>query len=109
MSFCKNRDDNKEGGGVATLVAEHLRPNTVKVGEGKEGDEYVITRLDHVTPAVNIVNIYGDVESRAGGKDKILEKWTRLMKDVKEIKDRGEGILLIGDMNRARPIRRTWQ
>ena len=24
----------------------------MKVGEGKEGDEYVITRLDHVTPAV---------------------------------------------------------
>ena len=42
----------------------------------------------------------GEIESRAGGKDKILEKWTRLMNDVKEIKERGEGILIIGDMNR---------
>ena len=100
MSFCKNRDDSKEGGGVATLVADYLRPDTVKVGEGTEGDEYVIVRLGHVIPAVNIVNIYGDIESRAGGKDKILEKWIRLRKAVKEIKERGEGIVLIGDMNR---------
>ena len=100
MSFCKNRDDLKEGGGVATLIAEYLRPDTVKVSEGKDGDEYVITRLEHVIPAVNVINVYGNIESRAGGKDNILERWMRLMKKVKAIKERGEGILIIGDMNR---------
>ena len=88
MSFSKNRDDSKEGGGVATLVADYLRPDTVKVGEGTEGDEYVIVRLGHVIPAVNIVNIYEDIESRAGGNYNILEKWMRLRKAVKEIKTR---------------------
>ena len=53
FSFCKNR--SKAKGGVATVVANYLQSNTVKVAEGREGDEYLITRLDHVTPAVNIM------------------------------------------------------
>jgi hypothetical protein len=43
-------------GGVANVIANHLKQNTVKVAEGREGDEYIITRLDHV------VNIYGQQE-----------------------------------------------
>ena len=46
--------------------------------KGRETDEYIITRLDHVTPPKNIVNIYGQ-----------------------QIDDYGEAVLLIGDMNRA--------
>ena len=113
MVFCKNRqtnvNENKQeekkegagaGGGVATLIAKHLQNNTVKAGEGSEGDEYIITRLNHVRPAINIINIYGENEKRAGDK-KILESWTRLNKDLDEIKERGELTLLMGDMNRA--------
>ena len=57
FSFCKNREKAK--GGVATVVSNYLRPHTVRVFEGKEEDEYIITRLEHVVPPVNIVNIYG--------------------------------------------------
>ena len=50
FSFAKNR--LKAKGGVATVIANYLRPHTVKVGEGKEeDDEYIIVRLDHVIPA----------------------------------------------------------
>ena len=45
--------------------------------EGTDGDEYIITRLDHVIPAINIVTVYGDQESRVG-KDSILSSWLRL-------------------------------
>ena len=111
FSFCKNREveEGKEkkgggegggGGGVATLVACHLRPHTVKVGEGREGDEYIIVRLDNVLPALNIVNIYGENEKRAG-EPSILNAWLRLKKDINEIIKKGEMILIMGDWNRA--------
>ena len=47
FSFAKNREKIK--GGVATVIANYLKPHTVKVTEGKEGDEYIITRLGHVS------------------------------------------------------------
>ena len=102
FSFCKNRE--KHMGGVATLVASYLRPNTVKVAEGRENDEYIITRLDNVTPPINIVNIYGEQEKgdeESDKRTKILESWKRLLEDIDEIEKRQEHVLLIGDMNRA--------
>ena len=87
-------------GGVATAVTNSLRQNTVKVGEGKEDDEYLITRLDHVYPPINVVNVYGGQESRMTKKE-ILENWLRLRKDIDLILKRKEGVVLIGDFNVA--------
>ena len=72
-------------GGVATLVENHLKSNTVKVAEGSDDDEYVITRIDKCSPALNIVNIYGEQEGRTG-REKVLDSWTRLRKDLDRIK-----------------------
>ena len=58
FSFCKRRVKSK--GEVATVVANYLRPNTVKVSEGNDDDEYIVVQLDHV----NIVTIYGQQECR---------------------------------------------
>ena len=44
-------------GGVATVVENYLKPNTTKVAEGEGQDEYLVTRLSHVHPPVNIVKI----------------------------------------------------
>ena len=49
---------------MSTVVANHLKHSTMKVTEGKEDDEYIVTRLDNTVPAVNIINIYGNQESR---------------------------------------------
>ena len=99
FSYSKNR--TKAKGGVATVVANYLRPYTAKVGEGKvEDDEYVITRIDNVVPALNIVNIYGQQESRTPN-DQIYESWVRLSNDLNEIDMRGEAVLIMGDLNRA--------
>ena len=102
FSFCNNRE--KHMGGVATVVSNHLRPFTVKVAEGREGDEYIVTRYDHINPPINIINIYGAQEKgdiEKGKKENVLEGWNRLLYDMKEIENRGEGVILIGDMNRA--------
>ena len=75
-----------------------MKHNTMKVTEGKDDDEYIITRFDNTVPAVNIINIYGQQESRTSDIE-IENSWLRLMKEVKEIEDRNEALLLIGDMN----------
>jgi hypothetical protein len=67
FSYCKNRERNM--GGIATLVANSLKENTTKVGEGSEGDEYNIVRLDHIKPPLNIINWYGEQESRNSNDD----------------------------------------
>ena len=86
-------------GGVATLIENHLKPNTVKVTEGEKNDEYIITRIDKCRPALNIVNIYGEQEGRIG-KEEVLEGWTRLRKDLNRIKTNGEFCLMVEDFNK---------
>ena len=64
----------------------------------------MITRYDHIYPPLNIVNYYGEQEKgdeERGRKEKITESWKRLLEDVKEIEERKENILIIGDMNHA--------
>jgi hypothetical protein len=84
-------------GGVATFVINEVKANTLKVKEGVENEEYLITRLDHVSPPVNIINIYGGQESRMS-KEEILASWAQLRREIKEC---DEGLVCIGDYNRA--------
>ena len=98
FSYNKNREKYK--GGVSTIVSNHIKHNTMKVSEGKEGDEYIITRFYHTVPVINLVNIYGQQEGKTDN-DEIEKSWHRLMNDVKEIEERKEAILIIGDVNRA--------
>ena len=62
----RNRKGVKQMGGVATFVKNELKANTLKVKEGEDDEEYLITRLDHVTPPVNIINIYKDSQYKSG-------------------------------------------
>ena len=72
----------------------------MKVSEGKEeDDEYIVSRLDNTIPPINIINIYGTQESRSNN-DEIERSWLRLMKEVEEIENRNEAVIIIGDMNR---------
>ena len=98
--FLRNRKTNKKMGGVCTAVENHLKSKTVVVKEGVNDDEYIITRLENVKPALNIVNVYGGIESRME-KQEITESFGRLKKDLDDIKDRNESCLLVGDLNRA--------
>jgi hypothetical protein len=102
-SFIKNHPVKQSMGGLATLVADHLRQSAVKVSEYSEGDEFLVVRLDHLNPALNIINIYGQQEGRDGqeGRDQVLESWTKVKRELCQIESRGEAALLIGDMNRA--------
>ena len=86
-------------GGVATLISEEIKDSVVKVKEGIENDEYLIKRHTNFLRPLNIINIYGEQESRSS-KQEIEERWARVVKDIKTIEDRQEPILLLGDMNK---------
>ena len=83
----RNRKSTKTMGGVATIVENYLKPNVTKVAEGENNDEYLITRLSHVQPPVNIVNRYGGQESRMS-RQEILDNWLRLKQDLYRIAER---------------------
>ena len=60
----------------------------------------MVLRLEHVKPALNIINVYGRLESRTG-VEKVSEGWAEILKELKQIESREEAILIIGNLNRA--------
>ena len=102
-SFTKNHPTKKSMGGISTSVADYLKGSAIKVSENSEVDEYLVVRLEHVEPPLNIINIYGQQEDKDGqdGRDRILESWGRIKKELCEIELRGEAVLIMGDLNRA--------
>ena len=52
--FQRNRKGVKSMGDVATLVAKEVKGQALRVTEGENDDEFLLIRLGHVEPAVNI-------------------------------------------------------
>ena len=51
-------------GGISTSVKNQDAMHTLKVKEGIEDDEYLITRHSQFVIPINVVNIYGEQEGR---------------------------------------------
>ena len=86
-------------GGVATLVDKKSSAQSIKISEGANGNEYIITRHSQFSKPVNIINIYGDTESRTA-VETIDRKWDEIMKEVCKIEMRDESVMIIGDLNK---------
>ena len=97
VSWSRNRTTNA-GGGVAAAVSRAHMDKTGGVGEGRGDDEYIITRVATFTPALNVVNCYG--EQRKCTKTEIEEKWKRLRQELENIRARNEFCCLAGDLNK---------
>ena len=100
ISFNQNRAEGAGGGGIVTMVSKHLKAFATKVSSNNKYDEYMVTRLDNVKPALNIVHVYGQTEGRAG-RQQVLEGWTEILKELANIEATKELALLVGDLNRA--------
>ena len=96
-SWTRNRTE-KGGGGIATAVSQAYKNHAVGAGEGEQDDEFLITRIDAFTPALNVVNSYG--EQRSTRKEDIEERWLRLRKELEKVRNRGEFCLWAGDQNK---------
>ena len=95
--WSKNRKE-KGGGGILTAVAQEYKDSTVGVGEGEGEDEYLVTRIESFSPALNIINCYG--EQRKTNKQEVEAKWGRLCREMEEIRRRKEFVCLAGDLNK---------
>ena len=87
-------------GGAATAVHNYLKSHTIQVKEGEHKDKFIITRLDHINPPLDKINVYGRIEDRMD-KQEILENWGRIKTEMDKIGDRNKFCLLIGDLNQA--------
>ena len=99
VSYNRNRQTEAMGG-VATCVRNDEKVHALKTDEGEDKDEFIVTRHSQFYPAVNVVNIYGEIESRNSRSD-IEARWNRIMEIVSRIKSRNEWVLIIGDLNKA--------
>ena len=93
----KNRKE-KGGGGILTAVAQQFKDNTVGAGEGEGEDEYLVTRIECFSPALNVINCYG--EQRKTSRQEVEAKWGRLCREMEAIRNRQEFCCLSGDLNK---------
>ena len=102
VTFSQNRSNNEGGGGISTSVTAAMKKYATKVAADNENDEFMVTRLDNVKPAINIVHVYGRIENREAGKpENVLKSWTKVLSELRAIEARQECVLLCGDWNRA--------
>ena len=71
--FNMNRK-NVHGGGIATCVRNKDAIHTLKVIEGLDDDEFLVTRHGQFATAINVMNIYGQQECRTG-REKLEQNW----------------------------------
>ena len=97
--YTRNRKTDQNMGGVATAVVDAEKSSTLKIVEGENKDEFIITRHGKFQRAINCINYYGEQESRTD-KIEIEERWARLTKMLKDIENNDEEAILIGDLNK---------
>ena len=96
-SWSRNRSV-QGGGGVATSVARCYSDSAVGAGEGVGEDEYLVTRIACFSPALTVVNCYG--EQRKCVKEEVEARWMRLRKELENIRARKDFCILGGDLNK---------
>ena len=63
-------------GGVATAVINDEKSSTLKMLEGGNRDEFIVSRHGQFQRPINVINNYGETESRTDNSE-IEEKWGR--------------------------------
>ena len=96
-SYNRNRK-KKCMGGIATSILNKDAMHALKVTEGENENEFLITRHGQFVVPINIINIYGQQEGTSSKED-ILSRWGNIMKEVIKIEAKGELAIILGDLN----------
>ena len=59
----------------------------------------MVTRLDNFMTPINIVNIYGEQESRTS-KEELEDNWNEVLEILADIDAKSEAALVVGDLNK---------
>jgi hypothetical protein len=71
----------------------------MKIKEGDNDDEYLITRHSNFNTPLTLINVYGEQESRVSATD-VQDMWGRILEDIHGLERRNEDIILLGDLNK---------
>ena len=98
ITYTRNRSD-KNAGGISTSVKDIDAPSSVRVEEGRDENEYIVTRHSQFEPPINVINVYGQQEARMS-KESVEKHWKELLEEISKIEARNELLVLCGDFNR---------
>ena len=98
VSYTRNRID-KAYGGISTSVTNSESTFCVRVEEGIDDNEYILTRHSQFEPPINILNIYGQQECRSS-KETIERHWNEVLDVISQVEARNESLVIVGDANR---------
>ena len=97
-SYSRNRND-KAAGGISTSVLNNDAPSCIRVAEGKDDNEFIVTRHSQFETPVNIINLYGQQECRLS-REKVDKHWEEILIEINKIEERNELVVVAGDFNR---------
>ena len=80
------------------MVKEEDKSSVLKVAEGKEDLEMIVTRHSQFTVPINFINIYGEQECRVS-KEVLKDNWNKVLDVVANIERKGELAVIFGDLN----------
>ena len=89
---------NKKFHGTVIYVNDRFKGSVAKISDEKFEDEMVHLIIKNVTPTLNIIGVYLEVER--GDRERTERVWSHLTVKINSIIERGESIALLGDMNR---------
>jgi hypothetical protein len=79
-------------------VASQYKDWAIGAGQGEDEDEFLVTRVECFSPALTIINCYG--EQRGTKKEEVEKKWEKLRQEMENIRARKEFCCLSGDLNK---------
>ena len=89
---------DKKFHGVSIFVKDSMAPSTMRIHD-MSSNEMVHVRITSVTPTLNIIGLYMDVESR-DSKEGMAEKVQALRDKADELIEKSEAVVIAGDINR---------
>ena len=88
QTYNRNRI-NKACGGISTSVAIKDAHDCVRLEEGKDANEYILTRHSQFEKPINVLNIYGNQECRMSN-DEIDKQWNEILEIISSVEARNE-------------------
>ena len=98
ITYNRNRK-GKIHGGIATSININDANECVKISEGRDSNEYIVTIHSQFLTPINVINVYSEQENRTA-VNVIRDHWQELMEEIRKIENKGEQLILIGDFNK---------
>merc|ERR1711954_38182 len=99
QSYTRNRTEKSQGG-IATLVVDSDFSDCLKVSEGKDINEFIVTRHSEFNIPINIIHVYGQQQGRTP-VNVLSDHWNEIQEEIVKIEAKSEYLVWVGDFNCA--------